>query len=152
LSRRRSLVGAALVAVAVIAADQVSKHLVSSSLDRGEKVDVVGPLQLTLTYNDGIAFGLAGGGGALVLVLSILALIALGAFVATAPRRNSTWVAGGLILGGALGNLLDRLRAGEVTDFLLLPSWPAFNIADCAITVGVAVLAWTVIRHDGKDQ
>jgi signal peptidase II len=78
----------------------------------------------------------------------MVALVALGAFIATAPDKPGTWLAGGLILGGALGNMIDRVRIGHVTDFILFPSWPAFNLADASITVGVVLLAWTVIRHD----
>lgn len=148
--RRRTIVGLALVASGVVLADQTSKALVTGSISRGEQVDIIGPLRFTLTYNDGVAFGLAGGGGIFVILLSMVALIALGAFIATAPDRSGTWLAGGLILGGALGNLIDRMRLGHVTDFILLPSWPAFNLADSAITVGVVLLAWTVFRHAGS--
>ncbi len=138
----------ALVAAGVILVDQVTKAIVTASISRGEQIQVIGPLEFTLAYNDGVAFGLAGGGGVLVIALSMVALVALGAFIASAPDRPATWLAGGLILGGALGNLLDRIRLGHVTDFILLPNWPAFNIADASITVGVVLLAWTVIRHD----
>lgn len=138
----------AAIAAGVILVDQVTKAIATESISRGERVEVIGPLKFTLTFNDGVAFGIAGGGGIIVIALSMLALVALGAFIASAPDRPGTWLAGGLILGGALGNLLDRLRLGEVTDFILLPSWPAFNLADVSITVGVVLLAWTVIRHD----
>jgi signal peptidase II len=148
LIRRNTIITIALVAAVVIALDQVAKAMVTATIERGDAVDVIGPLRFTLAYNDGVAFGLAGGGGIFVLLLSMVALVALGAFIASAPDRWSTWLAGGLILGGALGNMIDRVRIGEVTDFILLPSWPAFNLADASITVGVVLLAWTVIRHD----
>jgi signal peptidase II len=148
LIRRSTIVSVAVVAAVVIALDQVAKALVTASIQRGDAIEVIGPLKFTLTYNDGVAFGLAGGGGIFVILLSMVALVALGAFIATAPDRPGTWLAGGLILGGALGNLIDRVRIGHVTDFILLPNWPAFNIADASITVGVVLLAWTVIRHD----
>lgn len=147
ISRKASRAVAA-IAVGVILIDQVTKVVATESISRGEEVEVIGPLKFTLTFNDGVAFGLAGGGGILVIALSMVALVALGAFIASAPDRLGTWLAGGLILGGALGNLLDRLRLGHVTDFILLPNWPAFNLADASITVGVILLAWTVIRHD----
>ena len=150
--RRSTIVSVAVIAAVVIALDQLTKALVTASIERGERIDVVGPLQFTLTYNDGIAFGLAGGSGILVLLLSMVALVALGAFIASAPDRAGTWLAGGLILGGALGNMIDRVRIGHVTDFILLPNWPAFNIADASITVGVVLLAWTVIRHDDSGK
>jgi len=103
-------------------------------------------LTLTLTYNDGIAFGLASGAGPLVIVLALIALVALGWFVASAPPGWPTAIAGGLILGGALGNLFDRVARGEVVDFVSIPAWPAFNLADVAITLGVLALAVIVIR------
>lgn len=148
MNSRRKLYGVAFVSAAVIIVDQIAKAIVNESISRGEKIEVLGPLKLTLTFNDGVAFGLAGGGGVLVIALSGLALVALGAFIASAPDRPATWLAGGLILGGALGNLIDRLRLGHVTDFILVPGWPAFNFADASITVGVVLLAWTIIRHD----
>lgn len=135
-----------MIALLVLAVDQAVKAVIVGSIERGELVNVAGPLDLTLTYNDGIAFGLASGGGPLVIFLALVALVALGFFVASAPPGWPTAVAGGLILGGALGNLLDRLTRGEVVDFVSVPFWPAFNLADTAITVGVIALAIVVIR------
>lgn len=146
---RRHLLVVVLLAAAVVVLDQATKSVVTARIDPGEAVDVLGPLRFTLTYNDGVAFGFAGGSGALVIVLAVVALVALGAFIATAPARMPTAAAGGLILGGAAGNLIDRVRLGHVTDFILLPSWPAFNLADCAITVGVILLAWSLLT-DGS--
>lgn len=88
----------------------------------------------------------------MVIVLSMIALVALGAFVASAPDRRGVWLAAGLIFGGAVGNLIDRVRLGHVVDFIMLPSWPAFNLADCAITVGVVLLAWYLIMDDPSRQ
>lgn len=151
MTRSRQLLSALAVAVAVVAVDQIAKAVVIDRIERGTSVDVLGPLEFTHTHNDGVAFGLAGGGGVFVIVLSLVALVALGVFVASVPGRNATWLAGGLILGGAVGNLIDRIRLGYVTDFISLPHWPAFNLADCAITMGVVVLAWTLIR-DGREE
>ena len=150
MTKHRNLLWALILSKIVIALDQITKSIVTAEIARGERVDVIGPLQFTLTYNDGVAFGLAGGGGIFVILLSVIALVALGVFVGTAPEKTGTWVAGGLILGGAVGNLIDRVRLGHVTDFVLLPNWPAFNIADCAITVGVVILALTLIL-DGRE-
>lgn len=149
---RVHLIWAGLLAAAVVVADQVSKGLVVNRIERGELVQVLGPLDFTHTHNDGIAFGLAGGGGILVIALASVALVALGAFIASAPESNLTWVSGGLILGGAAGNLVDRVRLGHVTDFILLPGWPAFNLADCAITVGVILLAFALIRGGSEKR
>ncbi len=145
MKSHKHLVWALLLAIAVIAIDQITKAAIVEELYRGERVDLIGPLKLTLTYNDGVAFGLAGGGGIFVIILAVVALVALGAFVGSAPKKTGTWVAAGLILGGAVGNLIDRIRIGHVTDFLLLPNFPAFNLADSAITVGVIILAVTLL-------
>jgi len=151
LTRKRQLSWALVVAVSVVVFDQLAKTEVTDQIERGSKVDVIGPIEFTLTHNDGVAFGLAGGGGVLVIAVSLVALVALGVFVALVPGRNIAWLAGGLILGGAAGNLIDRIRLGYVTDFILLPHWPAFNLADCAITVGVLLLAWILIM-DGREE
>jgi signal peptidase II len=148
----RHLIWAALLAAVVVILDQVAKALVTDRIDPGELVHVLGPLDFTVSHNDGVAFGLAGGGGILVILLAGIALVALGAFIASAPESNLTWVSGGLILGGAAGNLIDRVRIGHVTDFILFPSWPAFNLADCAITVGVILLALALITGDTEEK
>lgn len=148
----RHLAATVIIAVVVVVADQIAKSAVTARIEPGHAVDVIGPLRFTLTYNDGIAFGLAGGKGVLVILLAAVALVALGAFIATAPARWPTAVAGGLILGGAAGNLIDRFRLGHVTDFILLPSWPAFNLADTAITIGVIVLAWWLITEGARSE
>lgn len=148
----RHLIWAGLLALLVVILDQGAKALIVDNIDPGELVQVLGPLDLTHSHNDGVAFGLAGGGGILVILLAAVALVALGAFIASAPESNLTWISGGLILGGAAGNLIDRVRIGHVTDFILLPSWPAFNLADCAITVGVVLLAVLLIWGEQEDR
>lgn len=152
MSSRPDLLRLSAVGLLVFVADQVTKRLAEERVTPGERIDFLGPLDLTLTFNDGIAFGLAGGGGILVILLSLIALVALGVFVAAAPSGWQASVAGGLIFGGALGNLVDRVRYGEVTDFLLLPGWPAFNLADIGITVGVVMLALIMIRRPKSDS
>jgi len=124
----------------VVALDQGAKALVAANLVPGEQVDVLGPLGLTLSHNRGVAFGLAGGGGARLVLLTVVALAVVGVLFARNPTRPGIWVAVGLLAGGALGNLADRVRDGAVTDYVDLPSWPAFNLADVAITAGVALL------------
>lgn len=148
----RHLIWAAILAAVVVVLDQISKALVVEEIQPGDLVHVIGPLDFTHSHNDGVAFGLAGGGGIFVILLAAAALVALGAFIASAPKSNLTWIAGGLILGGAAGNLIDRIRIGHVTDFILLPSWPAFNLADCAITVGVILLIISLIRDGGREE
>jgi signal peptidase II len=133
----------------VVAADQAAKAAIEHNLVPGEDVDVLGPLGLTLSHNKGVAFGLAGGGGAGLLVLTIAALGLILILFAREPTRAGMWVAVGLLAGGALGNLADRARAGAVTDFVDIGPWPPFNLADVAITAGVAVLAWAYLRESG---
>jgi signal peptidase II len=133
----------------VVAADQAAKAAIEHNLVPGEDVDVLGPLGLTLSHNKGVAFGLAGGGGAGLLVLTIAALGLILVLFAREPTRAGMWVAVGLLAGGALGNLADRARAGAVTDFVDIGPWPPFNLADVAITAGVAVLAWAYLRESG---
>jgi signal peptidase II len=135
----------ALCAV-VVAVDQAAKARIEATLFLGEQVDVLGPLGLTLSHNKGVAFGLAGGAG-LGLILVTAAALALIAFVFSRdPVRPGMWVAVGLLAGGALGNLIDRLAAGEVTDYIDIGSWPAFNLADVAITIGVVLMVLIYLR------
>lgn len=137
---------AGVLCAAVVAADQAIKAVVEDRLYPGEVVDVLGPLSVTLSHNEGVAFGLAGGAGA-GLVLVTVAALALIAFVFSRhPAKGGMWVAVGLLAGGALGNLIDRLAAGEVTDYVDVGSWPAFNLADVAITVGVMLMALIYLR------
>jgi signal peptidase II len=136
---------AGTLCVLVIALDQVAKALIEANLVPGEHVDVLGPLGFTLAHNRGVAFGLADGGGAALIALTIAALVFVGVLFARNPTRPGMWVAVGLLAGGAFGNLADRVRVGEVTDYIDLLSWPPFNLADVAITVGVAVLALSYV-------
>jgi signal peptidase II len=129
------------VAAAVIVLDQIAKALVEHNLVPGEQVEVLGPLELTLAHNSGVAFGLASGGGAALIALTLVALGFVGVLFARNPSRPGMWIAVGLLAGGACGNLIDRVRADAVTDYVAILSWPPFNLADMAITVGVVVLA-----------
>jgi len=131
----------------VIVLDQGAKALIESNLVPGEQVDLLGPLGLTLAHNSGVAFGLASGGGAALVALTVVALLIVGVLFARNPTRVWMWVAVGLLAGGALGNLADRVHAGAVTDYVDLLSWPPFNLADVAITLGVAMLALSYLAE-----
>jgi signal peptidase II len=144
VSRRRTAVRAALVAAAVLALDQVTKAIVRSEIARGEKVDVLPGIDLVNTRNRGVAFGLFSEGGALLAIVAGLALAALLLYFVRHMERRLVWLPTGLLIGGAVGNLLDRVREGSVTDFVDLPAWPAFNIADMAITFGVLALLYVI--------
>jgi len=135
---------AGIVVALVLVADQVSKRLVDDGIPRGTRRAVAGPLDLVNVRNTGVAFGALGEGGALVLALTAVALVAVLVWFVRRPGRPGAWLATGLLVGGALGNLVDRLREGAVTDFVKLPHWPAFNLADTAITLGVVTLFFVV--------
>jgi len=134
----------------VVVVDQAAKALVEANLVPGEDVEVLGPIGLTLSHNSGVAFGLAGGGGVRLVVLATLALLVIGYVFSRDPARSGMWVAVGLLAGGALGNLADRIRAGAVTDYIQIGSWPAFNVADIAVTAGVLILAPSYLREPSR--
>ncbi len=146
LTPTRAWALAAALGALVLAADQAAKAAIEANLFVGEQVEVLGPLELTLAHNDGVAFGLAGGGGALLIVVGLLALGAVGYLFARDPTRPWMWLATGLVAGGALGNLTDRIRADAVTDYIDVLSWPPFNLADVAITLGVIVFVALYLR------
>lgn len=130
----------------VLAADQAAKAAIEAHLVIGERVEVLGPLELTLAHNSGVAFGLAGGAGGGLLLVTAVALVVIGYLFARNPTRRGMWVAVGLLAGGALGNLVDRIRAGVVTDFVHVGSWPDFNLADVAISAGVILMVLLYLR------
>ena len=138
---------AAGLALVVVILDQIAKNLVEHHIVLGEQVDVLGPLKLTLSHNKGVAFGLASGSGVGLIVVTLIALGVVLWLFARDPARPGMWVATGLLAGGAIGNLIDRLRHGHVTDFIELPHWPPFNLADCGITCGVIILLVIYVRE-----
>ncbi len=131
----------------VVVLDQAAKALVEANLVPGEDVEILGPVGLTLSHNSGIAFGLASGGGARLVLLTALALVVVGLVFSRDPTRRGMWVAVGLLAGGALGNLADRIRADAVTDYIQVGAWPAFNLADVAVTAGVLLFALSYLRE-----
>ncbi|MBI5105031.1 MAG: signal peptidase II [Solirubrobacterales bacterium] len=149
--RGRAWARALLVVGGVVALDQVTKALVRGGIARGEEDPVLPAVKLVHVRNEGVAFGAFSGGGIIVVVLVAAALAALLAYFATHADRPLIWLPTGLLLGGALGNIIDRVRDGAVTDFIKLPHWPAFNVADIAITVGVLALLYVLERSDRDD-
>jgi signal peptidase II len=126
---------ALLVCGAVVLLDQVSKAIVVSSLAMGQRESLVLGFSLTNTPNSGLAFGIGQGEG-FVLGVTVVALALVLIWFALDPTRPGLWLAVGLLAGGALGNLADRVRTDAVTDFIDAPLWPTFNLADVAITLG----------------
>ncbi len=138
-------VRALLVLVLVLALDQLTKHVISHSIVPGEQVRFMPGIQLVNTRNHGVAFGLEAGNQILVTILVGLALLALLVYFTTHASRPLIWLPTGLLLGGALGNLLDRIRDGSVVDFVQLPlGWPPFNLADTSIVLGVLLLLFVI--------
>jgi signal peptidase II len=134
----------------VVLADQCVKGVVSSALDPGEHVHLLFGFQIVRVSNPGVAFGALGGGGALVLAVTLAALAAVLVWFTLDPARPWLWLGVGLLAGGALGNLADRARAGAVLDFIDPPAWPAFNVADVAITLGAVVLVLATMREEPR--
>jgi signal peptidase II len=133
----------------VVAADQLSKHVLQGALRIGEERKLLPGLAVVDTRNSGVAFSLHPGGGAVLGIVVAVALLALLVYFARHRQRPWIWLPTGLLVGGALGNVIDRVRQGSVTDFIKLPlGWPPFNLADASITVGVAVLIALVWAHD----
>jgi signal peptidase II len=144
VTRARTLGRAVALAAAVVAVDQAAKAIVRSALADGERHELLPFLDLVNVRNSGVAFGLFADGGAVLVAGAAIALGALLAFVLSHSERPLVWLPAGLLLGGAAGNLLDRVREGSVTDFVKLPAWPAFNVADMAITFGVLTLLYVL--------
>ncbi len=145
----------------VVLLDQASKWLAERSLDYGVPVAVLPSFNLTLMYNRGAAFSfLSEAGGWQRWFFTAVAVVAVVAILAWLRRLGAgqQWTAAGLalILGGALGNLVDRILLGHVVDFIQLYYgsfyWPAFNIADSAISVGAAMLIWESLFHRGREE
>lgn len=137
--------------VLVLVADRLTKHAVESSVSPGEERSFLPGIEIVHTHNNGVAFGLLGGSHVyLTVALALIVVLALVLFAWRLDRRPDpppTWLPIGMIIGGALGNVIDRLRFGFVTDFIKLPlGWPPFNLADACITVGVVLLALLASR------
>ncbi len=142
-----------VVAAAAIVADQLTKQVVGRTLEVGESVDLIGPFSIHHVENSGIAFGLFASQTSFVIAITAIAVGLMVWFFARSGRRHPVLPVGlGLVLGGSIANLVDRVRLGRVTDFLDLDAWPAFNLADMFIVVGVAVLFGTLVLADRPSQ
>ncbi len=137
---------AALVFAVVVGLDQLTKHTIGTWIRPGQVRHVIPGLKLVYERNTGVAFSLLAGTGALVYVVTGVALVALVSFMLMRPGRRLLWLPTGMLVGGAVGNLIDRIARGAVIDFIKLPHWPAFNVADMSITFGVIILAFVIER------
>jgi signal peptidase II len=142
-----------LVLAAVLAADQLSKALVIANLHLSESVPATGFFRFTHTWNTGTAFGLFRDYGGVLTVVSFVAVAVLYLFYRSSPTRPLLMrVAFGMQLGGAFGNLIDRLRLGHVTDFIDVGPWPVFNLADSSIVVGIVLMAYYFLVEQQKPR
>jgi signal peptidase II len=145
--------GLATVAVAAVLADQITKRVVTHTLGLDEAQHVIGPLSIHHVQNSGIAFGLFSSATAGVTVVTSIAVVWMLVFFARSGSRHPVLPAAlGLLIGGSVSNLLDRIRLGHVTDFIDFRYWPAFNLADSFIVVGVAILLAALVATDRKPQ
>jgi signal peptidase II len=147
------------LAAAVVALDQLTKATVLARFLPGERRELTEFFNMVLVYNKGAAFSFLSDAGGwqtpLLIAFAVVAIAIVGTLLVRSPGRRLLCTGLALILGGALGNLIDRLRFGEVVDFLDFHAgawhWPAFNVADSAITVGAALLILEgFLHHEGR--
>ena len=138
---------AGIVAAVVVGLDQLSKHAVEESIVPGEERRLLPGVQLVNTRNHGVAFGFLPGSHVGVTILIGVALLVLLVYFSRHSTRRLMWLPTGMLIGGALGNIIDRLRDSSVTDFVKLPlGWPPFNLADSSITLGIVLLFLLIDR------
>lgn len=133
-----------------MALDQATKQAVVNWLHRGERRNVFFGVDITNVRNTGVAFGALSGAGLVVLAITLVALAALVFYFATHTAIPLIWLPVGVIAGGALGNLADRARQGAVIDFIDPVLWPAFNLADAGIVIGILGLLYVAERPRAK--
>ena len=142
-------IGLTAVVVAAVVGDQLTKHAVRTQLRIDESVNVIGPLTIHRVQNSGIAFGFFASATAVVTLLTAAAVGWMLVFFARSGARHPVLPAAlGLLIGGSVSNLIDRVRLGHVTDFIDIGWWPAFNLADSFIVIGVAVLLLALMAAD----
>src|SRR3954467_12310664 len=144
MTARQAWLRAAAAAIVLLALDQATKQLVMHSIERGESRNVFFGIEITNVRNKGVAFGAFGGGGLPVTLLTIAAVSFLIGYFALHATKPWLWLPVGVIAGGAFGNLLDRVREGAVTDFIDPMLWPAFNVADTGIVLGILGLLYVI--------
>jgi signal peptidase II len=144
MSRLGGVTAAVATAGVVVALDQITKQLADANVERGGEVGVFPGLEIANTRNRGVAFGFFEDGGVIVGVLIGVSLALLVGYFLRHRDVPWLWLPVGMLLGGALGNLADRAREGAVIDFIDPVAWPAFNVADSSIVVGVFLLLWVV--------
>jgi len=152
MSRLGGVTAAVATAGVVVAIDQVTKQIAATNVERGGEVSVFPGLEISNTRNSGVAFGVFQDGGVIVAVLIGAPLVLLIGYFLRHSDVPLMWLPVGMLLGGALGNLADRAREGAVIDFIDPVAWPAFNVADSCIVVGVFLLLWVVEGRTRRAQ
>lgn len=147
-----------LIGLLIVVADQLSKAWIRTNLVEGQSLFELGFFRLTHVHNTGAVFGLFPGQSFILTIIAIVAItiILVYAFISS---RYFPWLdsrlgrlALGLVFGGTVGNLIDRLRLGYVTDFIDFGYWPAFNIADSSVTIGVIIFAYSLLRSTQAEK
>ena len=152
MTRLGGVTAAVATAGVVVAIDQVTKQIAATNVERGGEVSVFPGLEISNTRNSGVAFGVFQDGGVIVAVLIGVSLVLLIGYFLRHSDVRLMWLPVGMLLGGALGNLADRAREGAVIDFIDPVAWPAFNVADSCIVVGVFLLLWVVEGRTRRAQ
>ena len=140
-----------LIALLIIALDQVSKYFIKANMTPGQSIPEEGFFRITYSTNEGMVFGLFANQTFLITLTAIVGIAAIIIY-----SRYSIFnqvlvrVALGLMLGGAVGNLIDRISLGEVIDFIDVGAWPVFNLADSAVVVGVVLIIYYFLFGKGK--
>jgi signal peptidase II len=142
----RGLARAVGTAAVVVAVDQATKQLAVHAVERGHSENVFFGLNIVNARNSGVAFGALQGGGLIVTVLIACSLTLLLGYFAINITTPGLWLPVGMLVGGALGNVVDRIHEGAVTDFIDPVAWPAFNLADASIVIGVLALFYVIER------
>lgn len=138
-----------LITFSVLILDQITKWIVKSFIFSVYQVEIIkGFLYISMIKNTGAAFGILQQQRLFLILVPIVILLLFVYYYKDIPKDTLAWVSAGLILGGALGNLTDRLILGYVIDFVHFTFWPAFNVADSAISIGAVLYAYLLVRKD----
>lgn len=142
-----------LLAAAIIGLDQLTKWIIRETVDRGESISVIWPLKIVHITNSGAAFGIFQGAGPLLVIASVVGMVAILIYLFNPTFAHPVMRLGlAMMLGGAIGNLIDRVSEGRVVDFVKVPNFPAFNVADSAITIGVLLLIWAMLFEPDREE
>lgn len=142
-----------LISSCIMALDQFTKFLVQSRMNFGSSIVVIkGLLDISYVTNDGAAFGLFRGWNPIFIMVTFIAIVFI--FVYYRQFKDDLWmrIALGFLLGGAVGNLIDRIRINQVIDFINFRWWPSFNVADISVCIGAGMLLIRIIRGEGKPK